>query len=216
MSQLYALVSVYVCPVSADTLGLAYPFSNEFWKISPTWFINPDNVWVCDVTCGEGCKFCRPSLCKILCVVCSFFLFYSYRLWRNVELWGWRSRLQLHVGRKPNIPQTDLLPLKIWGFHGSADCYCDLSSRGWVVASRAMKSVEGSRSTDPLIRNFSSRRMWVAKFTPRPLYVQGRAVGGTFCIGDLLGCKTWSGRFGEQKNLLPSTGSEPKILRPVA
>ena len=42
--------------------------------------MNPDNVRVCAVTCGERCKFCRPSLCKISCAVRSYFLSYAYRL----------------------------------------------------------------------------------------------------------------------------------------
>jgi len=136
-----------------------------------TRFINPDNVRVCAVTCGESCKFCRPSLTKIWCVVRNDFLCYTYRLWRRDELRGWRSGLQLHVGRKPKISQVDLLPLKIWGFYCSADCYTDLWSRRRVAAYRAMKSVEGSRSTAPLVISVLEWCEWPTsrpdRFSPR-------------------------------------------------
>jgi len=72
-----------------------------------------------------------------------------------------------------------------------------------------MKTHMGGRATTPLIRNLGSRLWWVVTSGPTVLAQASSLLTkmpNTHCIGSCVGPKSWSGRFEEEKNLLPVRG----------
>jgi hypothetical protein len=83
-----------------------------------------------------------------------------------------------------------------------------------VVPVNAMKTYRERRRVSPLILNLDTRHRWVVNCTPRPLCPQERT---PFTMNRrLAGPQSRCGRFGNELNLMPLPGFEPRIVQPVA
>jgi hypothetical protein len=78
----------------------------------------------------------------------------------------------------------------------------------------AMKASWGSRGIAPHILDFGTRWRWVASFTPRPLYSQGKTPWYPL-DRTLGGPQSRSGYGGKDKNSQPLPGLEPPIMKTV-
>ena len=76
-----------------------------------------------------------------------------------------------------------------------------------------IKAYRGSTGVDPVILNFDTRWRSEVNFMPQPLYLRART---RYPLNtSLVGPHSWSGRFGEEKNLPPLSGFEPRTVQPV-
>jgi hypothetical protein len=78
-----------------------------------------------------------------------------------------------------------------------------------------MKFYLGSGGVAQRILDLGTRWRWVASFTPRPLYTQGKCPWYPL-DRRLGGPQSRSGRGGEEKNSQPLPGAEFPIIQPVA
>jgi hypothetical protein len=79
----------------------------------------------------------------------------------------------------------------------------------------AMKTCKGSGGIAPRILDLGTRWRWVANFTSRPLYPQGKSP--CYPLHRRLGSfQNRSGHGGEEKNPQPLPGLEPPTFQPVA
>jgi hypothetical protein len=74
-----------------------------------------------------------------------------------------------------------------------------------------VKAYWGNDGIAPLILDLGTRWRWVASFTPRPLYPQGKNAWYSL-VRRLSGPQSWSGRGGEEKNSQPVPGLKPQII----
>jgi hypothetical protein len=77
------------------------------------------------------------------------------------------------------------------------------------------EGVLGSGSIAPLILDLGTRWRWVASFTPRPLYPQGKSPSYPLARR-LGGPQSRSGRSDEEKSSQPLPGLEPPIIQSVS
>jgi len=87
------------------------------------------------------------------------------------------------------------------------------SIKGNGVATHIRKAHRRSGGAAPLILNLDARWRWVVNFTPRSLYPRERTLVPT--DEKVVGPQSWSGRFGEEKCLLPLSGIPMRIVQPV-
>jgi hypothetical protein len=85
----------------------------------------------------------------------------------------------------------------------------------FLTKHHAMKAYWDSGGIAPRILNLGTRWRWVVRFTPRPLYPQGKSPW--YPLHRRLGGKqSRSGRGGEEKNSHPLPRLDPPIIQPVA